>query len=65
MSGTNPSPALEVLVRSSEPRISAPPPPVVGAYWIGEHLAISLTRRPHRLARLLCRWLLDWRWKDV
>ena len=39
------------------------PPPVVGGYDIG-NITFNLTRRPHWLARLLCRVLLDWRWKE-
>lgn len=33
----------------------------VGGYDIGG-ITFMLTRRPHWIARFLCRWLLDWRW---
>ena len=49
---------------TGEFRITIPPAPV-GAYTIGGNLRVELTRRPHWFARLLCRWLLDWRWSDA
>jgi hypothetical protein len=40
------------------------PPKQVGGYDIG-NISLMLTRRPHWVARLLCRVLLDWRWHDA
>lgn len=40
------------------------PPPTVGGYDLG-NVQIMLTRRPHWLARWLCRLLLDWHWHEV
>lgn len=39
-------------------------PPQLGGYDLGG-IRMMLTRRPHWIARFLCRWLLDWRWKDA
>ena len=37
---------------------------LVGSYTIGGNWQIGLTERPHWLARLMARWLLDWRWQN-
>ena len=36
----------------------------VGGYNIGG-ITFNLTRRPSWIARVLCHWLLDWRWQDA
>jgi hypothetical protein len=40
-----------------------PSPQPAGYYEIGG-LRLTLHRRPSWLARLLCRWLLEWEWHD-
>jgi hypothetical protein len=40
-----------------------PAPEPVGYYELGGW-RITLHRRPSWLARLLCRWLLQWEWHD-
>lgn len=39
-------------------------PATIGSYDLGG-IEFNLTRKPHWLARQLCRWLLDWRWTDA
>ena len=40
------------------------PPPNVGRYRIGGNFYIMLTKKPHFLARWMCKLLLDWHWED-
>lgn len=58
----NTAPHPELLVQSGFVFRSVPPN--AGGYDLG-YVTLMLTRRPHRLARFLCRWLLDWRWVDT
>jgi hypothetical protein len=40
------------------------PPKNVGGYRIGVHFKIMLTKKPHFLARWMCKLLLDWHWEE-
>lgn len=42
---------------------SMPPPPTVGGWDVGG-ITFMVTRRPSWLNKLMCRWLLGWRWTD-
>ena len=41
-----------------------PLPKNEGGYRIGGHFKIMLTKKPHFLARWMCKLLLDWYWED-
>lgn len=37
----------------------------VGYFTIGGYFNVTGTRRPSWIARVMSRWLLDWRWHDI
>ena len=41
-----------------------PMPKNEGGYRIGGHFKIMLTKKPHFLARWMCKLLLDWHWEE-
>lgn len=43
------------------------PPRYVGAWRVGgiHGIRFNLTKRPGWLARIVCKWLLGWRWVDA
>ncbi len=57
-------PHLSAAVEEVAKRTIKQPPQPVGYYDIGGTLN-AVHRRPHRLARLLARLLLDWKWREA
>ena len=41
------------------------PPKNAGCYVIGGSVQIYMQVRPNWLARTMCRWLLQWEWRDA
>jgi len=56
----------QLLVRPVNTLVSTIPK-YVGGWQIGGStgLTVNQTRRPRWLTRVLCRWLLEWEWKEV